>query len=51
MRGRDDRRHSTKFSIAEHGEKRALDLAKKHLIELGLPLEPRGVATKIARKK
>jgi hypothetical protein len=50
-RGRDDRRHSAKFSIAEHGEKRALDLAKKHLVELGLPLEPRGIATKLAKKK
>lgn len=50
-RGRNDRRHSAKFSIAEHGEKRALDLAKKHLVELGLTLEPRGLATKIARKK
>ncbi|MFN0129165.1 MAG: hypothetical protein ACKV19_21045 [Verrucomicrobiales bacterium] len=50
-RGRDGRRHSTKFSIAENGEKRALDLAKKHLVELGLSLEPRGVASKRTRKK
>lgn len=50
-RGRDGRRHSAKFSIATYGEKRALDLAKKHLVELGLPLEPRGVATKLNKKK
>jgi hypothetical protein len=50
-RTRDGRRHSTKFSIAEHGEKRALDLAKKHLVEQGLPLEPRGEASKLVRKK
>ncbi|MGI8602863.1 MAG: hypothetical protein ACR2OZ_07665 [Verrucomicrobiales bacterium] len=31
--GRDGRRHTTKFSIAEHGQKKALDLARKHLAE------------------
>jgi hypothetical protein len=47
---RDGRRHSAKFSIATLGEKKALDQARKHLLELGLPLEPRGMASKIARK-
>jgi len=50
-RARDGRRHSAKFSIATHGEKRALDLAKKHLVELGHPLEPRGIPTKLTKKK
>src|SRR5690606_23879986 len=45
--GEDGRRHSAKFSIAAHGEKKALDLAKKHLVDLGLPIEPFGKATKL----
>ena len=50
-RGRDGRRHSAKFSIAELGEKRALDHAKKHLQEIGVPLEPRGIASKLSKRK
>lgn len=48
-RDHDGRRRSAKFSIAQHGEKKAFDLAKKHLTELGVTLEPRGVASKLRR--
>jgi hypothetical protein len=30
---RDGRRHTAKFSVSEHGGKRALDLAKRHLAD------------------
>lgn len=49
-RGDDGRRHSAKFSIAAHGEKRALDLARKHFLEIGQPLEPRGTRSPLAGK-
>ena len=48
---RDGRRRTAKFSIAEHGDKKALELAKKHFVEQGIPLEPRGIATKTPAKK
>jgi hypothetical protein len=48
--GRDGRRHTAKFSVNEYGDRKALDMARKHLSDLGVVVARR-TAGKPARKK
>lgn len=44
------KRRAAKFSVAKYGEKKALELAKKHLLSLGLTLEPLGTPSILKKK-